>query len=112
MKALLFVAVFASIATAALALAEDKPMDQKAIDKAIDQTAQAGDGGARKITCKSGGDTRTIEIQALEGGGCKVVYTKGGEPQTIGEARHQIQLCDQILERTIKRLEGSAFECS
>jgi hypothetical protein len=123
MKALMFVALFATLATAALVRAEDKPtqapaqpMDQKAIDKAIDQTAQAGDGAGaglpRKVTCKSGDDARIVEIQAREGGGCKVVYTKAGTPQTIGEAQHQTQFCDELLEKLIKRLEGSGFECS
>ncbi len=67
----------------------------------------------RKPTvCKSGTDERTLDIQSREGGGCKVVYSNAAGSRTVGEAEHQLDFCNQLVEKMIKRFEASGYKCN
>jgi hypothetical protein len=98
MKALTFVAILTALATFAIARGEDKKPEAK---KAA----------SSKATCKSGSEERIVEVQSREGGGCKVVYTSAGTAKTVGEAAHQLDFCDQLLERMIKKFEAAGYKC-
>ncbi len=62
--------------------------------------------------CESGEDRRIIEIKPRDGGGCRVMYTRDGNAKEVGSAAYQKDVCDQISEKIIKRLQDSQFQCT
>src|SRR4051794_1899819 len=57
--------------------------EAKAAEAKADADAKStATGGGDMITCKSGSEERTIEIQAKDAG-CETIYTKGGEAKSV-----------------------------
>jgi hypothetical protein len=113
MRFLTLAAVLAALATFAIARADDqKPADQKPTEqKGTEQKSDEPKAAGKAMTCKSGEDQRKLEIQSREGGGCKVAYTSGGATKTVGEAEHELEFCDKLVEKIVKKLEAAGFEC-
>lgn len=71
---------------------------------------------ASMATCSKAGYRRvvqrTIEIKPHTGGGCRVYYTRdNGKPEEVGHADHQLEVCPEVKERIIQRLEDEGFTC-
>ena len=68
-------------------------------------TAQAG-----SLVCKSGSDTRTLEVITTDGG-CELSYTKFDQTSTPAQSGNGTAYCESIKEKIKGNLENSGFKC-
>lgn len=94
-------------AASASTKAEKVEKAEKAAKRAADETKGEVSGRA---SCKSGSDTRLIEIVS-KGTGCAVEYTKQEEKSEIASAMHETQHCTNVLEKVKGKLEAAGFSC-
>jgi hypothetical protein len=95
---------------------DEKQVEKKADkgEKGEEKAAKKEEGkasGASSITCKNGGDTRTLTKKDMEGGGCEVMYNKGGEDKSIAQAKNDVSYCDKTMEKVKDNLTKSGFTC-
>lgn len=101
---------------------EAAPVEQKATDKkskgkkesAVKQEAaaekSAGASKAGSLTCKSGSESRTIEVAGVNGG-CETRYTKAGETKTVANAKSGTDYCEQVSSKIKGNLETAGYKC-
>ena len=64
------------------------------------------------VTCKSGGDERTVATHKTETGGCEVKYTKNGETNSVANAVSDETYCNGVVGKIKGNLEAAGFTCS
>ncbi len=74
-------------------------------------TAKTEGVAAEKITCISGGDTRTLEMSSGDGKVCRLNYTKAGETKEVASAAADPTKCNEVRDRIKGNLEGAGFKC-
>lgn len=116
-KVLLLVALCTAVACSA-----SKKKDEAATTTTPATPAVAKEGTAAKADantanktaagtqCKSGSDTRNIEVKA-EGGGCEVMYTKMGETNSVASSVNGTDHCNTVAERIKTNLTNAGFTC-
>lgn len=82
-------------------------------DEDISKTKPAASAGKSegKITCKNGGDERTLEMTSGDGKVCRLVYTKGGEAKEVASGTADATRCNEVRDRIKGNLEGAGFKC-
>ena len=81
---------------------------EKAAKRAAAEEAKGEVSG--RASCKSGAETRLIEI-VNKGTGCAVEYTKQNEKSEIASAAHETQHCSAVLEKVKGKLQAAGFSC-
>ena len=61
------------------------------------------------VTCKNGGDTRTLEVKSKTGGGFDLYYTKFGSAVAVASGGESH--CKKIGEQIKNNLMRSGFTC-
>lgn len=88
--------------------------DAKKADKKQTKAATAAPAktaaSAGSVVCKSGSDTRTIEVVTKDGG-CEVAYTKFDQTSTPGTSASGTAHCETVKEKIKTNLENSGFKC-
>lgn len=65
---------------------------------------------AGAVVCKSGSDTRTLEVLTKDVG-CELAYTKFDETTTKATSGNGTAHCESIKEKIKGNLESSGFKC-
>lgn len=94
--------------------AEAKAADAHAAkaEKAAKKAEKAAKSEAsEKANCKSGSDSRLIEVVS-KGAGCAVHYTKHNEMQEIASAEHETQHCSAVAQKVRGKLEAAGYSCN
>lgn len=91
----------------------EQAADQKSKDTS-DQAGKAKDASAgdlsETVTCKLGGDTRTIGIKSVDEG-CEVIYTKFGESTSIASGSKGSGHCANVVTKVKDNLQNAGFSC-
>jgi hypothetical protein len=80
-------------------------------DEDISKAKPAAAAAEGKITCKNGGDERTLEMSSGEGKVCRLVYTKAGEAKEVASGTSDNSKCNEVRDRIKTNLEGAGFKC-
>jgi hypothetical protein len=87
---------------------DSKKATAKAAKAAATTTAAAVKAGA--VVCKSGADSRTIEVVTKDAG-CEVSYTKEGKATTPASSAHGTAHCDEVKDKIKGKLEAAGYKC-
>lgn len=97
--------------------AEQKVADKKSKGKKLaaakKETATETASGSSKagtLTCKSGSESRTIEVAGVNGG-CETRYTRSGETKTVANAKSGTDYCEQVSGKIKGNLETAGYKC-
>ena len=94
--------------TTPAATKDAKKADKKQTKAAAAPAKTAATAGS--VVCKSGSDTRTIEVVTKDGG-CEVAYTKFDQTSTPGTSASGTAHCETVKEKIKTNLENSGFKC-
>ena len=83
---------------------------KKSVETDTAATANANSTSAGTITCKSGADTRTLEVKGVNGG-CELVYTKMSEAKSIATANSGNEHCTSVSDKVRNNLTTAGFTC-
>ncbi len=84
---------------------KDAKKDAKGTTTKAAAAAQAG-----SLVCKSGSDTRSLEVIAKDGG-CELAYTKFDQTTTPATSGKGTAHCETVKEKIKGNLENSGFKC-
>lgn len=84
--------------------------DKDTSDKADKAKGDSAEGLSEKVTCKLGGDTRTIGIKSVDEG-CEVIYTKFGESTSIASGSKGSSHCANVVTKVRDNLQNAGFSC-
>lgn len=90
--------------TAATTKQDAKKVDAKAKKAAATATS------AGSLVCKSGSDTRSIDVIQKDGG-CELSYTKFNETTTPATSANGTAHCESVKEKIKGNLESAGFTC-
>lgn len=63
------------------------------------------------VTCKSGGDERTIRIEKAGVNGCDLKYKKFDEEKSVASSLIGLGHCERIRDRIQSKLSDAGFQC-
>lgn len=73
-------------------------------------TKVAASKAAGSVVCKSGSDTRSLEV-IVKDGGCELAYTKFDQTSTPATSGNGTAHCESVKEKIKGNLENSGFKC-